>query len=297
MLERAASRRMDQGALEDLYSRYNRRRFVHPDPLEFLYEYPDLPDREIAGLVAALLAYGKVTQILRSVSIVLGRMGSPAAFLRRASAGSLLRTFSGFKHRFTTGEHLARALLGAKRMIEREGSLGACFMSGLRDEDETVVPALSAFMTKMMAGSGGGYSSLLTSPERGSACKRLNLFLRWMVRRDRVDPGGWDAVPASKLVVPLDTHLFRISRTMGLTDRRVADLRTALGITAAFRTVAPEDPVRYDFALTRLGIRGEQGVEAVLSRCSAKTTFSTAPKARRSFESNSRCRRRSGCMR
>ena len=87
--------------------------------------------------------------------------------------------------------------------------------------------------------------------------KRLNLFLRWMVRRDDVDPGGWDSVSRGRLVVPLDTHLFRIARTLGFTDRKSADLAAALEITDRFREIAPDDPVRYDFALTRLGIRAD----------------------------------------
>ncbi|MFC1474950.1 TIGR02757 family protein, partial [bacterium] len=104
---------------------------------------------------------------------------------------------------------------------------------------------------------GGNRSCYLTpAPRRGSACKRMNLFLRWMVRRDDVDPGPWTDVPASKLVVPLDTHMHRISSGMGLTSRKQADLKTAIEITDAFRAISPEDPVRYDFALTRLGILG-----------------------------------------
>jgi len=108
-------------------------------------------------------------------------------------------------------------------------------------------------------------SYLLPDPRLGSACKRLNLYLRWMVRRDAVDPGGWN-VPPAKLVVPLDTHMHALGRALGLTDRRSADLRTALEITAAFRAIAPDDPVRYDFALTRLGMRGGERREAFLKR-------------------------------
>ncbi len=95
---------------------------------------------------------------------------------------------------------------------------------------------------------------LLPSPGKGSACKRLNLFLRWMVRSDDVDPGGWSGVDAGKLIVPLDTHMHRMGLEVGLTRRKQADMQAALEVTRAFRTIAPEDPVRYDFALTRLGI-------------------------------------------
>lgn len=128
---------------------------------------------------------------------------------------------------------------------------------GLGAGDETVLDALSKFAGELSRRAGGCRRGLVPSPCKGSACKRLNLFMRWMVRRDEVDPGGWSGVPPSKLVVPLDTHMFRICSTMGLTRRKQADLRTAREITDRFREIAPGDPVRYDFALTRLGMRGE----------------------------------------
>jgi uncharacterized protein (TIGR02757 family) len=239
--------------LEELYSLYHRRELVHPDPLEFLYEYRDLRDREVVGLVASSLAYGRVAQILKSVSAVLERMDpSPFAFLLNSSLDSLISAFTGFKHRFTTGQELAALLWGAKCLI-------------------TILPALSAFVGKFnTCSSKNGKFSLLPSPDRGSACKRLNLFLRWMVRRDDVDPGGWTSVPLSKLIVPLDTHMHRICLLLNLTVRRQADLRTAVDITSAFRRMVPEDPVRYDFALTRLGIRKDTDLASLLTACSMR---------------------------
>ncbi len=242
-------------ALEELYARLNRREFVHPDPLEVLYDYPDLCDREIAGFVAACLAYGRVRSILNSVHTVLGRMPSPARFLAEATPESLREAFADFKHRFATGQDLAALLLGVKRLIARHGSLQAAFLAGLAAEHADVVPALIRFAAELREAAGGLDAHLLPCPTRGSACKRLNLFLRWMVRRDAVDPGGWDAVSPAKLLVPLDVHMHRICRGLGLTRRDSADLRTAIEVTNAFKAFAPHDTVRYDFALTRLGIR------------------------------------------
>ena len=256
--------------LEKLYALYHRRELVHPDPLEFLYNYPDLGDREVVALVASSLAYGRVAQILKSVSTVLERMGpSPSDFLLNTSLESLLSTLSDFKHRFTTGEELALMLWNAKGLIEQYGSLYACFTAFSRDSDDTVLPALSAFVKAFNPASPtNGKFSLLPSPHQGSACKRLNLFLRWMVRRDEVDPGGWDSVPASKLIVPLDIHMHRICLFLKLTKRKQADLRTAVDITHAFRRIAPEDPVRYDFVITRLGIRKDTDLASFLKACS-----------------------------
>ncbi len=242
--------------LELLYAYYNSRKWIHPDPLEFLYEYANFKDREIAGLIASSLAYGRVAQILKSVSDVLEKMRpSPYTFLQYTTPSSLRRIYSDFKHRFTTGEELALMLIGAKSVIERFGSLYSCFLSGFNDNDETILTGLSFLVNALRTGLKGRNNSLLSTPERGSACKRWNLFLRWMVRKDHVDPGGWDRVSPSKLIIPLDTHMYSICLLLKLTERKSADMRTALEITSAFRKIEPNDPVRYDFALTRRGIR------------------------------------------
>ena len=260
---------IDRETLERLYGKLNRREFVHPDPLELLYLYDDPDDREIVGLIASTLAYGRVKQILRSASNALDRMGPhPAAFVRNSSPDSLRRAFAGFKHRFTTGGALSSMLDGVRVAIDKHGTLGGFFGTLLRPEDETVLPALTSFVGAMTdapcSASSVEGACPLPDPERGSACKRLHLFLRWMVRSDAVDPGGWDAVPASKLIVPLDTHMHRLSLTLGLTDRRQANGRTALEVTSAFREFSPDDPVKYDFALTRLGIRDDLSEETLL---------------------------------
>lgn len=249
--------KIDNTMLERLYHEYNRREFVHPDPLEFLYDYEDLYEREIVGLVASSLAYGRVEQILKSVSFVLKRMSTPSVFLKRASLESLNKIFRDFRHRFTTGEDLAFLLFGAKRVIEKYGSLNACFTSGFNDKDDTLFPALLSFINELSFKHEGRRNTLIPLPTGGSAFKRFNLLLRWMVRRDDVDPGGWSNVPASKLIVPLDTHMHRICLALNLTKRKQADARTACEITAAFRSITPDDPVRYDFVLTRLGVWGK----------------------------------------
>jgi len=258
-------------ALEAHYRAFNRRRYVHPDPLEFLYCAETSADQEVIGLIAACLAYGRVSQILASVGRVLDVMGSGSlrggsqqAFLERTPAEGISRMFEGFSHRFTTGRELAALLTGVKRALADRGSLEKLFAAGADASDETVLPALARFVGELRSFAGSVLPSLLPSPADGSACKRLNLFLRWMVRRDAVDPGPWTAVSPAKLVVPLDTHMFRISRALGLTSRRQADLKSALEITRGFRAIRPEDPVRYDFSLTRLALNPacrEKGIE------------------------------------
>ena len=255
--------RFARPALEALYERYNRRELIHPDPLEFLYRYDDPLDREVVGLVASSLAYGRVRQILASVGKVLDPMGpSPRRFILDHCPEELRRDYRDFKHRFTSGEQLAALLAGIRGVLLRHGSLEACFHVGSRRAEGNSGAVLSGLthLVERIAGEGGleNGSMLLPPPARGSACKRLNLFLRWMVRRDDVDPGGWSAIPPAALIVPLDTHMHRISLQLGITARKQADLRTALEVTERFRSIAPDDPVRYDFALTRLGILPEE---------------------------------------
>jgi len=252
---RAATLRED---LERLYARCNHRSLVAPDPLQFLYDYHDPRDREVVGLIAATLAYGRVAQIVNSVGRVLARLGpAPATFLATRAAADIGRAVAGFRHRFTTDRDIAGLLLAVRDMLARHGSLGACFRACLRPGDTTVLPALDRFVRELAAGAQGLSVFTVPQPSNGSACKRLNLFLRWMVRRDAVDPGGWDGIDPAMLVVPLDTHMFGIGRALGFTRRRGPDRAAALDITAGFRLLAPDDPVRYDFALTRIGMRAD----------------------------------------
>jgi len=253
--------------LEKLYTTYNRPEFIHPDPLEFLHCYPDPLDREIVGIIASSLAYGRVAQILKSVSIILEKMhDSPRAFLMESSEKKLRSAFSGFRHRFTTGGEISSMLVKTRELINQYGSLYESFLTCFHKDDETVIPALSAFVKRFNGNDCDYKNSLLPEPDKGSACKRLNLFLRWMVRKDDVDPGGWEGIPSSKLVIPLDTHMYRICSAVDMTCRKQADMQTAMEITDYFRAISPEDPVRYDFAITRLGIRKDADTELFFAK-------------------------------
>jgi len=250
--------------LNKIYGQYNKRRYIHPDPLEFLCLYENSKDREIAGLVASSLAYGRVAQILKSVSSVLNIMGkSPYYYLCGSTRTSLAKSFTGFRHRFADEKNIASLLYGAKNVIKKYGSLNGCFAEGISKQDTSVLPGMSFFVSRLLSNNGNP-GHLLPIPGKGSACKRLNLFLRWMVRKDSVDPGGWKQVDKSKLIVPLDTHMHRIGLEFGFTGRKQADMKTAMEITEGFKKFSPEDPVKYDFALTRFGIRDDMDIGSLL---------------------------------
>lgn len=252
------------GALEYIYGLYHRPQYIHPDPVEFPRGFEDPRDREIVAFVAASLAYGRVSQIHKSVAGAVAPMGkNPRSFIETCTRKGLQETYAGFRHRFTSGNELADLIWALACIIREHGCLEACFMEGYRpSHHEDTTEALGRFVGKLASRMAIRRSSLLPLPEAGSACKRLHLFLRWMVRSDAIDPGGWTGVKPCSLVVPLDAHMFAMGKALGMTRRRQADLKTALEITQALRKVDPDDPLRFDFSLTRLGMRRTAGCSA-----------------------------------
>ena len=242
--------------LERVYARYTRAELISPDPLEFLSRYPNPADRELAALIAACFAYGNVKQILKNVNGILAHMpGGPHAFITQTPPAGARRTFKGFRYRFTGAEELCDFLDAIKRVLKKHGSLENCFLCYYRQDEDTVLAALRGFAHELRGGA--DLHSLVPDPAKNSALKRLNLFLRWMVRKDAVDPGGWERVSPAQLIVPLDVHMHRIARKLGLTKRNAADMKTALEISRAFKKCCPHDPIKYDFCLTRFGIRDD----------------------------------------
>jgi uncharacterized protein (TIGR02757 family) len=247
--------------LEGLYDRFNRPEWIDPDPFAVVRKYSTRADREVAGLVAAALAFGGVRQIMASARTALAAFPRPHADLLAARPGEIRRACAGFRHRYVGGEELAALLAGVRGVLEGHRSLGALFTKLHTPGDEDIVPALGRFVRILEAGSPLSRNYLLPDPARGSACKRLLLYLRWMVRADAVDLGLWRGVDPALLVVPLDVHMHRVCTRLGFTQRRAADLRTAREVTAAFRALRPDDPVRYDFCLTRAAMHEPQALE------------------------------------
>ena len=242
--------------LDLLVATHDREAHRAADPVSFVHRYVSDDDREVVALIAALLAFGNVTAIRRSVGRVLAALGpQPAARLASARRATLERALAGFTHRVWRGEHVAALLFHAGRLRKREGSLGAAFAARMR-EHGALREALAGFADDLRGPHPDrGLSHLVPDPRKGSACKRLLLFLRWMVRAaDGVDLGLFTDVSPSLLVIPVDTHVQRIARNLRLTERADASWRTAEEITSALRKLDPNDPVKYDFALCHLGV-------------------------------------------
>jgi uncharacterized protein (TIGR02757 family) len=240
------------------------------DPIQIVRRYDRIEDREIIAFIAAGLAFGRVASVMASVEAmckVLGR--SPASFVQAfdpARHGAPLRPLV---HRWTRGADFVALLWILRRLIEESGSLEQSFADGLSSGAVDVKSAIESFSTRVRAidlrpaygrvPRKPGVYYFFARPSTGAACKRLNLFLRWMVRHDAIDPGGWTAIHSSQLVVPLDTHTIRVGRCLRLTRRVTPGWQMASEITAGLRRFDPDDPVRYDFALCHLSMMGGCG--------------------------------------
>ncbi|MCF7936570.1 MAG: TIGR02757 family protein [Synergistales bacterium] len=232
------------------------------DPVSLLQGYPDVRDREVVGLIVSGLAYGRVRQILNSANRVLAVLGPAPAQMVAESPERLLGELGAWRHRFTTAGELARLVAALGRLIRTEGSVEAVVQKGMGG-DEPAVQGLSHLVGRLRSCGAGEPNSLLASPRDRSACKRLFLYCKWMVRRDHVDPGGWGCLSPSQLLLPMDTHMHRICCRLGCTTRKTPDLRAAVEATEWFRGVNPEDPTKYDFALTRYGIAPDRTPESL----------------------------------
>lgn len=250
------------------------------DPVAFPHRYPDALDREIIALFAALMAYGRVDLIARALTDATARMGPrPAEAAAADDAEAAARRFEGFVYRFTRGPDLARVWHGVGAIYRSGRTLEDVFLAADRPDTPGAAPdlrpALSGLRAALLAPTADApprpaFEHFFPEPARGSATKRLWLFLRWVVRGpDAIDLGLWRRVSPARLTMPVDTHIHRLGRYLGLTARAAADFRTAQEITAALRTLDPVDPLRWDFALTHTGIAGACARRRVPAICAA----------------------------
>jgi uncharacterized protein (TIGR02757 family) len=259
--------------LNTLRDEWNGQR-LESDPLVFAHRYPKPEDREVVAFLASSFAFGRVASIQASLEKILVALGpSPARFLDGYYGGPL--PLKKFKHRWVTLADLELFLLAIARARREHGSLRNLFAECDLGEPD-FVPALERFYAELAfysavpdADATRGLRFLLPSPGQGSACKRAHLFLRWMVRATGFDLGLWTGArfDASRLLLPMDTHVHRISTYLGLTRRKAADLAASREATEWLRKIAPDDPVAYDWAISRLGILAECVRERTRRHC------------------------------
>jgi uncharacterized protein (TIGR02757 family) len=241
------------------------------DPVHIVRRFSAADDREIVGFCAAGLAFGRVASVLQSIEALLRVMGPhPAAFVRDFEPQRERPRLAPLVHRWIRGRDLVALLLILQRMLRDAGSIEAFFRAGDDPASPHIGPALDAFSTRALQTDlrpaygrrppkTRGVSYFFPRPSSGSACKRLNLFLRWMVRRDAIDLGVWNTVSPARLIVPLDTHVIRLGRCLRLTRYTSPGWKMAAEITESLRALHPADPVRYDFSLCHVGMMSACG--------------------------------------
>jgi uncharacterized protein (TIGR02757 family) len=225
--------------------------------------FKDEKDIELIGLLASIFAYGNVKQIentLKKFMIVFD--GKPYSFIKNFSLSRDSKKISGLKHRFYTEDDVLKLFTILSKEINKNSSVKNIFLNGYNSSQENVKCAISNFSNHFLNSYietfghfTNGIKFMFPLPDKGSACKRTNLFLRWMVRKDELDFGLWNEIPASKLVIPVDTHIARICKELRLTKRKNVSWQMAEEITQNLKKFDAEDPVKYDFAICHIGIR------------------------------------------
>lgn len=234
---------------------------ISPDPLQFLHLFSDARDIETAGLIASVFAYGNVRQINRTLNKLFLLMGnSPYEYVINFGRRSNPLQSSDLKHRFYTDADVKMFLNLLNKILKKYGLLKNMFLKYYNSSEPDLRITLSKFsshfLKEMRSGElTPGIKFMFPNPETGSACKRMNLFLRWMVRKDELDFGIWNEIPPYKLVIPVDTHVARICRSLKLTKRKNVSWKMAEEITDNLRKYDPLDPVKYDFAICHIGMR------------------------------------------
>lgn len=248
--------------LEKLYCQCNFRDIILNDPIEFPHRYKDTLDIEIAGFIASSFAYGRIDLFKPIIQKILNTMGvSPYDFLVNFDYEKQGKYFANIHYRFSNNKDIVSFLIALHKIIRKFKTLENLFKSNYRDTDIDISNALSNlvktfynFDIQLIDTNSPGFRFLLPDPQKNSPCKRLNLFLRWMIRDKDIDFGIWKGIPPNKLIIPLDTHIGRISRCLGLTERKSDDWKTAVDITNSLILLDPEDPIKYDLPLCHYGV-------------------------------------------
>lgn len=244
--------------LEHLHDKYNRQEFIEADPISIPHSFTLRDNREVAGLLSATIAWGNRKAIVRSARRMMSYMDdAPADFVRNASAKELAHLQS-YVHRTFNGQDFTDFVLGMRHIVEQYGGIGNFFENSYA-QSEDMTKVLSDFRREFFATPHNPHSEKhLSSIDKGAACKRLNMYLRWFVRCDDrgVDFGLWRQIPMSALYLPLDVHTGNMGRALGLLRRKQNDWKATAEITASLREFDAEDPVRYDFSLFGAGIDG-----------------------------------------
>jgi uncharacterized protein (TIGR02757 family) len=235
---------------------------LEPDPLQFPHQFKDEKDIEVMAFIASIFAYGNVKQIISTLKKFITLSGNkPFLFIQNFNKDNQ-KSDVKLSHRFYTKKDVTQLFYLLNHVYKELGSLKNLFLSGYNENDNNVKSGITSFSNyflrkakKEFGKMSRGLIFMFPLPEKGSACKRMNLFLRWMVRNDELDFGLWNEIPTSKLIIPVDTHVARICKLLKLTKRKNVSWKMAEEITTNLKKFDAEDPVKYDFAICHIGMR------------------------------------------
>ncbi len=259
--------------LETMYARYHNSKHLAQDPLLFPRRYENPEDQEVVALLAASMAFGRVSAFLPVLDRLFSKLGPyPATSLDQADDWEFSAWTDGFVYRFATSDNLKGMLLGIAKVRKEYGGLQPPFMQGYLPNRQ-VIEGLRALANSIrLAAEPYDPGFLLPLGRPTDPAKRLNMFLRWMVRDDSLDLGIWQGINKADLLIPMDVHVTRISRMLGLLPSKKGGptLKDAIALTKALSTIDPNDPVRLDFALAHMGISGDckgEFADAICPKC------------------------------
>ncbi|MDQ7815949.1 MAG: TIGR02757 family protein [Melioribacteraceae bacterium] len=247
----------------DYHYRYFDKSKISPDPLEFLHRYNNYHDIEISGIISSIFAYGNIKQIMSTLEKIHSIMNhNPYEFVRKYKIEKGIEDFVRIKHRFYCSSDIANLFKGLNKIYSEYNSLQEFFKiedSSSKFGIKNLIASFSKRIIELIIVNDSvshGIKFMFPDPYKGSACKRMNLFLRWMVRKDELDFGLWNKIPASKLIIPVDTHIAKICKELKLTKLKNVSWKMAEEITENLKKFDPDDPVKYDFAICHIGMRG-----------------------------------------
>ncbi len=240
---------LERAIVQNLYKQYDKK-YLSDDPVSIVHQYKN-QDKEIIGLIVSLMAFGNAKSIQNSAGKILSLLGeNPYQAILNLEPKKF--SFDGLGHRWIRGSDIKNLLLALKKVLNECGSIENLFLAGYDPTDLDISNALHFFSQKMKEGT---HTFLFPSPKDGSPCKRLNMFLRWMVRpADGIDLGLWKKIPTSKLIIPLDTHIYQFARRFKISRYKNPNWKMALEVTEFLKKIDPTDPVKFDFAICHYGM-------------------------------------------
>lgn len=239
--------------------KYYKRKYSSKDPVWILHKFNNEADVEIAGFITAVFSYGSVDQINKFINKLLSKIGKNVyEFTLNYSKSKDKKYLNDLSYRFQKGNELSLLFGNLNATLISNGSLKNTFVNYLDESDVSILNALQSFVVELKGQNDNGrfFNHLLPEPLSGSPCKRLNLFLRWMVRKDEIDLGIWNEIGTHRLLMPIDVHVHRIALKLGLVSRRSYDMKFSMQLTERLKEFDPHDPVKYDFALCHIGVDG-----------------------------------------